>query len=70
MALAKAQLALSDLRAGRLVRPFGAARRVEFAYYFVAPPERSDWPKVAAFREWLRREIAEQSHDDSIFVPR
>ncbi|HEV8026237.1 MAG TPA: transcriptional regulator GcvA [Stellaceae bacterium] len=68
VALAKAQLALSDLRAGRLVRPFGAARRVEFAYYFVAPPERSDWPKVAAFREWLRREIREQPHDDSIFT--
>jgi LysR family transcriptional regulator, glycine cleavage system transcriptional activator len=66
VALAKAQLAMSDLRAGRLVRPFGAARRVEFAYYFVAPPERSDWPKVAAFRQWLRSETTGQPREDSI----
>jgi len=54
--LAKAQLAEADLKAGRLVRPFGDAQRVEFAYYFVCPPGRSALPKVAAFREWLRRE--------------
>jgi len=57
--LAKAQLAEADLKAGRLVRPFGAAQRVEFAYYFVTPPSRSALPKVAAFRQWLRRETAE-----------
>lgn len=56
--LAKAQLAESDLRAGRLVRPFGAAQRVEFAYYFVSPPSRSRLPKVEAFRRWLRSETA------------
>jgi LysR family glycine cleavage system transcriptional activator len=59
VALAKAQLAASDLKAGRLTRPFGAAQRVEFAYYFVSPPERSALPKVAAFRQWLRDETAD-----------
>lgn len=57
--LAKAQLAEADLRAGRLVRPFGAAQRVDFAYYFVTPPGRSALAKVDAFRRWLRRESAE-----------
>jgi LysR family transcriptional regulator, glycine cleavage system transcriptional activator len=61
--LAKAQLAEADLRAGRLVRPFGAAQRVDFAYYFVAPPNRSALHKVDAFRRWLRRE-AEAAGDD------
>lgn len=56
--LAKAQLAEADLKAGRLVRPFGAAQRVEFAYYFVSPPNRTVLPKVAAFRQWLRAETA------------
>jgi LysR family transcriptional regulator, glycine cleavage system transcriptional activator len=59
VALAKAQLAEADLKARRLVRPFGAARRVEFAYYFVSPPNRSALPKVEAFRRWLRSETAE-----------
>lgn len=61
--LAKAQLAEADLRAGRLVRPFGAAQRVDFAYYFVAPPSRSALSKVQAFRRWLRRE-AEAAGDE------
>ncbi len=61
--LAKAQLAEADLRAGRLVRPFGAAQRVDFAYYFVAPPNRSALAKVDAFRRWLRREAQEAGGD-------
>jgi LysR family transcriptional regulator, glycine cleavage system transcriptional activator len=68
VALAKAQLATNDLKAGRLVRPFGAAQRVAFAYYFVAPPERSDWSKVAAFRQWLRSEIAALPQDDAMLI--
>lgn len=59
VALAKAQLAETDLKAGRLVRPFGAAQRVEFAYYFVSPPNRMGLAKVEAFRQWLRAEAAE-----------
>jgi len=59
VALAKAQLAEADLKAGRLVRPFGAAQRVEFAYYFVSPPNRTRLAKVEAFRQWLRAEAAE-----------
>lgn len=65
VALAKAQLAEADLRAARLIRPFGAAQRVEFAYYFVSPPNRTALPKVEAFRQWLRAETAEADNRGS-----
>ncbi|MBM3567349.1 MAG: transcriptional regulator GcvA [Alphaproteobacteria bacterium] len=54
--LAKAALAADDLRAGRLVRPFGKAQPVDFAYYLVCPEARADIPKVARFRRWLAEE--------------
>jgi LysR family glycine cleavage system transcriptional activator len=63
VALAKAQLAEADLRAGRLVRPFGAAQPVDFAYYFVSPHNRRALPKVEAFRQWLRREASGAADD-------
>ena len=56
VALAKAQLANEDLRAGRLVRPFGTEQRVEFGYYFICPTDKSPLPKVRAFCDWLRAE--------------
>ena len=62
--LAKAQLAEVDLKAGRLIRPFGAAQRVEFAYYFVSPTNRTALPKVEAFRQWLRAETAAADDHD------
>ena len=45
-----------DLVAGRLVRPFDLAQKVPRAYYLVMPPERTDAPKVVAFRSWLLEE--------------
>ena len=56
VALAKAALAAADLRARRLVRLFGMRQRLGFAYWFVAPPSKAAWPKVIAFRDWLREE--------------
>jgi len=56
VALAKAALAAADLRAKRLVRLFGMRQRLGFAYWFVAPPARAAWPKIVAFRDWLREE--------------
>lgn len=53
VALAKARLADADLRAGRLVRPFGTAQRVAFSYFFVAPPHKTRLDRVRAFRDWL-----------------
>ena len=56
VALAKAALAAADLRAKRLVRLFGMRQRLGFAYWFVVPPAKAGWPKVLAFRDWLRDE--------------
>ena len=56
VALAKATLAAADLRAKRLVRLFGMRQRLGFSYWFVAPATKAAWPKVIAFRDWLRAE--------------
>jgi LysR family glycine cleavage system transcriptional activator len=56
VALAKAALAAADLRTKRLVRLFGMRQRLGFAYWFVVPPAKAAWPKVLAFRDWLRDE--------------
>ena len=56
VALAKATLAASDLRAGRLVRLFGDRTPLDFAYFIVGPQRKLALPKVAAFVEWLRTE--------------
>ena len=56
VALAKSALAAADLQSGRLVRPIETERPVDFAYYFVAPRAKLNLPKVAYFRDWLRRQ--------------
>lgn len=53
VALAKGQLAAEDLRTGRLIRPFGVAQTLDFAYWLVLPRRKSALAKVAAFRRWL-----------------
>jgi len=54
LALARWSLVAGDLAAGRLVRPSGQSVRQQHAYYFVAPPQNFDLPKVRRFRDWLR----------------
>lgn len=54
--LAKRTIAESDLRSGRLVRPFKESHPVDFAYYMVCPEEKAGLPKVARFMDWLREE--------------
>ena len=53
IALVSDVLAADDLAAGRLVRPFDLSVYVDFAYYVVCPPEKSDVPKVGLFCDWL-----------------
>jgi LysR family glycine cleavage system transcriptional activator len=61
VALTKSALAAGDIEAGRLVRPFSTVLPVDFAYYFVAPKAKLNLPKVAFFREWLRKQaVVEQ----------
>ena len=54
LVLARWSLVAGDLAAGRLVRPSEQSVRQKHSYYFVAPPQNFDLPKVRRFREWLR----------------
>jgi LysR family glycine cleavage system transcriptional activator len=60
VALARRVLAESELRSGRLVRPFRAELTLasDRAYFVVAPKATADQPRIKAFREWLMREAA------------
>jgi LysR family glycine cleavage system transcriptional activator len=54
LALARWSLVAGDLAAGRLVRPSDQSVRQVHSYYFVAPAQNFDLPKVLRFRDWLR----------------
>jgi len=54
--LAKRTLAETDLKAGRLVRPFKQSHPVDFAYYMVCPEASVNTPKTSSFMSWLRAE--------------
>lgn len=53
LVLARWSLVADDLDAGRLVRVGQQSVRQRAAYYFVAPPEHFDLPKVQRFQAWL-----------------
>jgi len=57
VALASTLLAADDLKAGWLVRPFdlSVAAPDEFGLFFVCPERGVDKPKVAAFRQWIKK---------------
>jgi LysR family glycine cleavage system transcriptional activator len=59
IALARTALAAWDLNSGRLVRPFGPAMPVPFAYWIVCPKAAAGLPKIVAFSEWLLAEAAQ-----------
>ncbi len=54
-----------DIAKGRLVAPFEVTLPADAGYYFVTPQEKTETPKIAAFRAWLiastqaAREIAQ-----------
>jgi LysR family glycine cleavage system transcriptional activator len=59
LALARWSLVAGDLAAGRLVRPSDQSVRQQHSYYFVAPPQNFELPKVLRFRDWLREVCSE-----------
>ena len=59
IALARTALAARDMISGRLVRPFGPAMPVPFAYWIVCPKTAAALPKITAFSDWLQAEAAE-----------
>ncbi len=59
VALARTALAAWDLLDGRLVVPVDVALGLRKTYWIVSPKVASRLPKVAAFRDWLLAEAAE-----------
>jgi len=59
VALARTTLAAWDLINGRLVRPFPIALPLTKTYWVVCPKATALLPKIAAFRDWLLAEAAE-----------
>jgi LysR family glycine cleavage system transcriptional activator len=53
IALTRWSLVAADLDAGRLVRPIPVVVKMDWAYYFVAPPHYFGIPKVSIFRAWM-----------------
>lgn len=51
-----------DIAAGHLVRPFPKEiiQQTKFCYFLVYPEAHLQRPKVAAFRDWVRAEIAQK----------
>lgn len=62
VALISTTLVDEDIAAGRLVRPFpdDVNHQTTFSYYLVYPEAHLQRPKVAAFRDWVEKEIEDQ----------
>ncbi|WP_417455804.1 transcriptional regulator GcvA [Kordiimonas sp.] len=56
VALARSAIAEEDLKAGRLMKPFGEAVPINFAHYIVCPTEKLKNERVQEFIDWLRAE--------------
>jgi LysR family glycine cleavage system transcriptional activator len=66
VALGRLSLCSDDLRAGRLVCPFGPRIPTRYAYRIVTSPATAERPKVRAFREWLLAEARGENTPESL----
>lgn len=56
VALARTTMADGDIKAGRLVQPFGPTLPSDYAYWLVSTPEVAERRNVRLFRDWLLSE--------------
>jgi len=59
--LARSAIAEEDLRAGRLIKPFGEAVPINFAHYIVCPEDKLKNERVQDFIDWLRSETGNKA---------
>lgn len=59
LGLARQTIAADAIRAGLLVRPFGALAESPHLYYFVCRKDKLESPAVVKFREWIFRQASE-----------
>lgn len=64
VAIAQWRFVEDDLRNGRLVAPFALRVPADGSYYFAYPAERAKPERVAAFEDWIRREMAADAAKD------
>jgi LysR family glycine cleavage system transcriptional activator len=62
VALGRHWLAVDEIRAGRLVTPFGIALRDDFQYWLVWPTGRSTNADATLFRAWLQAQAENEAH--------
>jgi LysR family glycine cleavage system transcriptional activator len=62
VAMGRLPLIDDDLAIGRLVVPFAIEFDDQCAYYFIAPEQTADQPKIATFRSWLLDEVARSAN--------
>lgn len=55
-------LAAADLAAGRIVAPFDLVLPLGSSFYLVYPESHGPRPNIAAFRNWILKEIREAQH--------
>lgn len=63
IALLPKLLAARDVRAGKLVQPFGPEMPGDFRFWFVAPPGQWKRPEIAALHGWLLEEVKAAEKD-------
>jgi LysR family glycine cleavage system transcriptional activator len=63
VAIADRRLVAEHIASGRLVVVFDVTLPSDSAYCLVYPEERAENPRIAAFWEWLLREVAASAPD-------
>lgn len=53
IAIGQSAYVADDIAKGRLVVPFDITLPADAGFYFVAPQEKAEAPKIKAFRDWL-----------------
>ncbi len=66
VALTQQILVGDDLKAGRLVKLFELQIETDYAYWLVTPRQYRSRPKVAAFRNWILKELTGQTSTDDL----
>jgi len=61
VALARSVIAEEDLKAGRLICPFGEGVPLDFKHYIVCPKDKLKNERVLEFMDWLRAETGTEN---------
>lgn len=68
IAMGRLSLAMRDIRSGRLVAPFKDYLKTRAGFYFVAPEDALEIPRVRTFYDWLMAEAKSESQEVSEFL--